>query len=91
MFTSDEVTISYGLTYFLQCVSVFNDRHDGMAYEKVYQSVGKMKISMAAVLIGCGVNIVLDPIFIFGLNHAGTGNAAAGRQESGRRRRCCFI
>ncbi len=29
MFTSDEVTISYGLTYFLQCVSVFNDRHDG--------------------------------------------------------------
>ncbi len=39
----------------------------GMAYEKVYQSVGKMKISMAAVLIGCGVNIVLDPIFIFGL------------------------
>ena len=36
MFTSDEVTISYGLTYFCN-------------------------------VIGCGVNIVLDPIFIFGL------------------------
>lgn len=67
MFTSDEVTISYGLTYFHNVFLFSTIDTMGMAYEKVYQSVGKMKISMAAVLIGCGVNIVLDPIFIFGL------------------------
>ena len=67
MFTSDEVTISYGLTYFCNAFLFSTIDTMGMAYEKVYQSVGKMKISMAAVLIGCGVNIVLDPIFIFGL------------------------
>ena len=67
MFTSDEVTISYGLTYFRNVFLFSTIDTMGMAYEKVYQSVGKMKISMAAVLIGCGVNIVLDPIFIFGL------------------------
>ena len=65
MFTSDEVTISYGLTYFCNVFLFSTIDTMGMAYEKVYQSVGKMKISMAAVLIGCGVNIVLDPIFIF--------------------------
>ena len=67
MFTSDEVTISYGLTYFRNVFLFSTIDTMGMAYEKVYQSVGKMKISMAAVLIGCGVNIVLDPLFIFGL------------------------
>ena len=67
MFTSDEVTISYGLTNFCNVFLFSTIDTMGMAYEKVYQSVGKMKISMAAVLIGCGVNIVLDPIFIFGL------------------------
>ena len=67
MFTSDEVTISYGLTYFYNVFLFSTIDTMGMAYEKVYQSVGKLKISMAAVLIGCGVNIVLDPIFIFGL------------------------
>lgn len=67
IFTSDEVTISYGLTYFYNVFLFSTIDTMGMAYEKVYQSVGKMKISMAAVLIGCGVNIVLDPIFIFGL------------------------
>lgn len=67
MFTSDEETISYGLTYFYNVFLFSTIDTIGMAYEKVYQSVGKMKISMAAVLIGCAVNIVLDPIFIFGL------------------------
>ena len=67
MFTSDEVTISYGLTYFCNVFLFSTIDTMGMAYEKVYQSVGKMKISMAAVLIGCVVNIVLDPILIFGL------------------------
>ena len=67
VFTSGEGTISYGLTYFFNVFLFSTIDTMGMAYEKVYQSVGKMKISMAAVLIGCVVNIVLDPIFIFGL------------------------
>ena len=77
MFTSDEVTISYGLTYFCNVFLFSTIDTMGMAYEKVYQSVGKMKISMAAVLIGCVVNIVLDPIFIFGLGPGTSGAALA--------------
>ena len=44
MFTSDEVTISYGLTYFYNVFLFSTIDTMGMAYEKVYQSVGKMKI-----------------------------------------------
>ena len=55
-----------------------------MAYEKVYQSVGKMKISMAAVLIGCGVNIVLDRSLSLDCTCRNWESAVRrGRQESG--------
>ena len=39
----------------------------GMAYEKIYQAVGKMVLAMMSVLVGCLTNIVLDPLLIFGL------------------------
>ena len=39
----------------------------GLAYEKIFQSVGKMKVSMFSMMCGCVVNIILDPLMIFGI------------------------
>ncbi len=36
-------------------------------YEKIFQAVGKMTVSMVGMMVGCVANIILDPIFIFGL------------------------
>lgn len=37
-----------------------------MAFEKIFQAVGSMKTSMVSLLCGCIVNIILDPMMIFG-------------------------
>ena len=38
-----------------------------IAFEKIFQSIGKMKITMLLLIAGCVINIILDPILIFGL------------------------
>ena len=38
-----------------------------LVFEKVFQAVGKMNISMICLMSGCLVNIFLDPVLIFGL------------------------
>lgn len=38
-----------------------------LAFEKLFQSVGQMKITMISVLCGCIANIILDPVLIFGI------------------------
>ena len=35
-------------------------------FEKVFQAVGRMKVTMTGMMIGCIVNIILDPLLIFG-------------------------
>lgn len=70
MFTSDGDTIDLGLRYsniafsfsIIIMISVF--------FEKLFQSVGKMTVSMVSMLCGCIANIILDPILIFGLGPA---------------------
>ena len=39
----------------------------GLVFEKVFQSVGNMKVTMIALMAGCIVNIILDPLLIFGI------------------------
>ena len=39
----------------------------GIAFEKIYQSLGRMALTMKIMIIGCVTNIILDPILIFGL------------------------
>lgn len=67
MFTSDQGTLSYALRYsnivFLFSIIITI----GVSFEKIFQSVGRMKVSMLSMLIGCVLNIVLDPILIFGV------------------------
>lgn len=67
MFTSDTAIIDMALIYanrilvFAPVVTV------GIWYEKVFQAIGKMKISMFSMICGCVANIVLDPLLIFGI------------------------
>ena len=65
-FTNDQEVIQLGLQYsnvaFLFSVVI----NLGMAFEKIFQAVGSMKTSMVSLLCGCIVNIILDPMMIFG-------------------------
>ena len=67
MFTKDQEVLSMGITYsritfgFSIIISL------GIAYEKIFQSVGRMKTTMFCMMSGCILNIILDPIMIFGL------------------------
>ena len=38
-----------------------------LVYEKMFQAVGRMQVTMAGLSLGCLVNIIGDPILIFGL------------------------
>lgn len=38
-----------------------------VAFEKIFQGIGEMKITMYLLSVGCVINIILDPILIFGL------------------------
>lgn len=38
-----------------------------LAYEKIFQGVGNMKVTMIGLMVGCVSNILLDPLMIFGL------------------------
>lgn len=67
VFTDNEAVISLGLDYsnivFLFAVVVTM----GIAYEKIFQAVGRMKETMICMVIGFVANIVLDPLLIFGV------------------------
>lgn len=42
-------------------------QHLFIGMEKIYQSLGRMKTTMVCMSFGCIVNIILDPILIFGM------------------------
>lgn len=54
--------VRYGMIVF--AFAIINNV--GICYEKLFQSVGLMKVSMFAMLAGCVSNIILDPMMIFG-------------------------
>ena len=66
-FTADDTVVSMGVTYsaIVFCFATVNMA--SLAFEKIFQAVGRMKITMAALVSGCVCNILLDPILIFGL------------------------
>ena len=67
LFTGSEDILDLGLRYsnivFLFCVPIGLS----LAFEKIFQAVGKMTVSMLAMLAGCVANIILDPLLIFGI------------------------
>ena len=67
MFTSSEEIIHLGMQYSVIAFSFSIIISLGITFEKIFQSVGRMKATMASMLCGCVANIVLDPVLIFGL------------------------
>ena len=67
LFTTDSTIIELGIRYsnIVLCFSVITML--GVTFEKIFQSVGNMVIAMISMIAGCIVNIILDPIMIFGL------------------------
>lgn len=67
LFTSDATVIEYGTQYLtiVLCVSV--GMMTGNMGEKILQSTGNMIIPMLTQLLGAVINIILDPLFIFGI------------------------
>ena len=67
MFTSSEAVIEYGIRYSVVAFAFTPLNVVGITFEKIFQAVGRMKVSMIALMSGCIANIILDPAFIFGL------------------------
>lgn len=66
MFTDDPRTLEWACDYtrIVMCLS-FGELLQ-MCFEKIFQGVGRMKTTMVLMASGCIINIVLDPILIFG-------------------------
>ncbi len=67
LFTTNQKVISLGIEYSNIAFSFAISVNVGIALEKIYQSLGRMKTSMVVLIVGCVTNIILDPILIFGL------------------------
>lgn len=48
-------------------ICVFDNTMANLSFEKIFQSVGRMKVSMIGLLCGSITNIILDPLLIFGI------------------------
>ncbi len=66
MFTENQQVVELGVRYsriafaFAVVVAV------SMSLEKIFQAVGKMMMTMVCMMSGCVLNILLDPVLIFG-------------------------
>ena len=67
VFTSSEEVLSYGIRYSRIAFLFAPVIMFAMAFEKIYQAVGKMKVTMTSLMCGCIANIILDPVLIFGI------------------------
>ena len=67
MFTESETIIDYGIRYSAIAFAFVPVDMVGLAFEKIFQSQGRMKVSMMAMMVGCIANIILDPLMIFGI------------------------
>lgn len=67
MFTKDTTVIQNGLSYSHIVFAFSIPISISISFEKIFQAVGRMKVSMLCMILGCVTNIILDPIFIFGL------------------------
>lgn len=67
MFTKDTTVIQNGLSYSHIVFAFSIPISISISFEKIFQAVGRMKVSMLCMILGCVTNIILDPVFIFGL------------------------
>ena len=67
MFTFSETVIQLGLQYSRIAFSFTFVIVLGITFEKIFQAVGQMKVTMVSMMCGCITNIILDSVMIFGL------------------------
>ncbi|EFB76511.1 MATE efflux family protein [Subdoligranulum variabile DSM 15176] len=66
-FTDNTLVIHMGTTYATIAFSFSIIIMGSLAFEKMYQAIGQMKITMCALVAGTVCNILLDPMMIFGI------------------------
>lgn len=67
LFTGDSEVLGMGLQYSNIVLLFTLPNIIAISFEKIFQAVGKMKISMVCMMCGCVTNIILDPLMIFGI------------------------
>lgn len=65
--TSNERIISYGTSYIKICLGLSFAVFAQVCAERLLQSTGRTNLSMVTQIVGTAVNLVFDPILIFGL------------------------
>lgn len=63
----NETIVQYGVDYFMICSLFSFGLFGSICFERLLVSTGKTMLTMICQLTGAVINIVLDPIFIFGL------------------------
>ncbi len=66
-FTGEQKVLDYGLRYGRIVFGFLFISQISLVYEKLFQAVGRVRITMISMIAGCVTNIILDPIMIFGL------------------------
>ncbi len=67
MFTSDSQVLEYGTQYLSIVLCVSGGMMLGNMGEKILQSTGNMILPMLSQLLGAVINIIFDPLLIFGI------------------------
>lgn len=67
MFTDDSRILDMAVQYSMIVVTLTFGSHFHIAIEKIFQATGNMMVPMILQGIGAVINIVLDPILIFGM------------------------
>lgn len=65
--TDNEIIVNYGTDYTTICLGCSVGIFMQFCFERLLQSTGRTKLAMITQLIGAVINIILDPILIFGL------------------------
>lgn len=66
-FTENKQIIDLGVRYSAIVFGFSTVISLDLAFEKIFQAVGRMKVTMFSLMCGCITNIILDPVLIFGL------------------------
>lgn len=65
-FTQNQEVLNYGIQYGRFVFGFLFISQISLIYEKLFQAVGRVRITMCSMIAGCVINIILDPVMIFG-------------------------
>ncbi len=67
LFTASQAVVDLGVRYATVAFAFAPIIMAGLAFEKLFQAVGSMTVTMVGLMCGCLANIILDPLLIFGI------------------------